>query len=122
MKSIVQVVPLIQQVINVVVWSPCGKFLAAGTVGGTLSVWDVEAKLCIERYSAVNMANTSVMQFHAEELLTHFLLHTVIKCIITYHSYLLVYMQYVVTTCCSALWEDFIKALDVHCCTYRHET
>ncbi|XP_036448689.1 WD repeat and HMG-box DNA-binding protein 1 isoform X1 [Colossoma macropomum] len=38
-----------QQVINVVVWSPCGKFLAAGTVGGTLSVWDVEAKLCIER-------------------------------------------------------------------------
>ncbi|XP_060789640.1 WD repeat and HMG-box DNA-binding protein 1 isoform X2 [Neoarius graeffei] len=40
---------LTQQVINVVVWSPCGKFLAAGTVGGTLSVWDVEAKLCIER-------------------------------------------------------------------------
>lgn len=38
-----------QQVINVVVWSPCGKFLAAGAVGGTLSVWDVEAKLCIER-------------------------------------------------------------------------
>ncbi|KAL7872791.1 hypothetical protein AOLI_G00118620 [Acnodon oligacanthus] len=38
-----------QQVINVVVWSPCGKFLAAGTVGGILSVWDVEAKLCIER-------------------------------------------------------------------------
>ncbi|XP_066532037.1 WD repeat and HMG-box DNA-binding protein 1 isoform X2 [Hoplias malabaricus] len=40
---------LLTQVINVVVWSPCGKFLAAGTVGGTLSVWDVEAKLCIER-------------------------------------------------------------------------
>ncbi|KAG7327957.1 hypothetical protein KOW79_007901 [Hemibagrus wyckioides] len=40
---------LLTQVINVVVWSPCGKFLAAGTVGGTLSVWNVEAKLCIER-------------------------------------------------------------------------
>lgn len=39
-----------QQVVNVVVWSPCGKFLAAGTVGGTLCVWDVDAKLCIERY------------------------------------------------------------------------
>lgn len=52
-KSIVQVFSsaLNQQIINVVVWSPCGKFLAAGTVGGTLSVWDVEAKLCIERYS-----------------------------------------------------------------------
>ncbi|XP_017330803.1 WD repeat and HMG-box DNA-binding protein 1 isoform X2 [Ictalurus punctatus] len=37
------------QVVNVVVWSPCGKFLAAGTVGGTLCVWDVDAKLCIER-------------------------------------------------------------------------
>ncbi|XP_027015804.2 WD repeat and HMG-box DNA-binding protein 1 isoform X1 [Tachysurus fulvidraco] len=40
---------LTQQVVNVVVWSPCGKFLAAGTVGGSLSVWDVDAKLCIER-------------------------------------------------------------------------
>ncbi|XP_046711730.1 WD repeat and HMG-box DNA-binding protein 1 isoform X1 [Silurus meridionalis] len=40
---------LTQQVVNVVVWSPCGKFLAAGTVGGTLCIWDVEAKLCIER-------------------------------------------------------------------------
>uniref|UniRef100_A0A8C2PU19 WD repeat and HMG-box DNA-binding protein 1 n=1 Tax=Cyprinus carpio TaxID=7962 RepID=A0A8C2PU19_CYPCA len=40
---------LITQVVNVVVWSPCGKFLAAGTVGGNLLIWDVEAKLCIER-------------------------------------------------------------------------
>uniref|UniRef100_A0A673FTU6 WD repeat and HMG-box DNA-binding protein 1 n=1 Tax=Sinocyclocheilus rhinocerous TaxID=307959 RepID=A0A673FTU6_9TELE len=40
---------LISQVVNVVVWSPCGKFLAAGTIGGNLLVWDVEAKLCIER-------------------------------------------------------------------------
>ncbi|KAA0710958.1 DNA-binding protein 1 Acidic nucleoplasmic [Triplophysa tibetana] len=37
------------QVANVVVWSPCGKFLAAGTVGGNLLIWDVEAKLCVER-------------------------------------------------------------------------
>uniref|UniRef100_A0A671QMX9 WD repeat and HMG-box DNA-binding protein 1 n=1 Tax=Sinocyclocheilus anshuiensis TaxID=1608454 RepID=A0A671QMX9_9TELE len=40
---------LISQVVNVVVWSPCGKFLAAGTIGGNLLVWDVETKLCIER-------------------------------------------------------------------------
>ncbi|XP_051502537.1 WD repeat and HMG-box DNA-binding protein 1 [Myxocyprinus asiaticus] len=40
---------LITQVVNVVVWSPCGKFLAAGTVGGNLLIWDADAKLCIER-------------------------------------------------------------------------
>ncbi|XP_062863778.1 WD repeat and HMG-box DNA-binding protein 1 [Trichomycterus rosablanca] len=40
---------LLTQAVNVVVWSPCGRFLAAGAVGGLLSVWDVEAKLCIER-------------------------------------------------------------------------
>ncbi|TRY65226.1 hypothetical protein DNTS_002934 [Danionella cerebrum] len=40
---------LITQIVNVVSWSPCGKFLAAGTVGGNLVIWDVEAKLCVER-------------------------------------------------------------------------
>ncbi|XP_076151713.1 WD repeat and HMG-box DNA-binding protein 1 [Alosa pseudoharengus] len=39
----------ITQAINVVVWSPCGRFLAAGTIGGYLTVWDVETKLCLER-------------------------------------------------------------------------
>uniref|UniRef100_A0A8C7MXQ9 WD repeat and HMG-box DNA-binding protein 1 n=1 Tax=Oncorhynchus kisutch TaxID=8019 RepID=A0A8C7MXQ9_ONCKI len=37
------------QAINVVAWSPCGKFLAAGSIGGLLTVWDVESKLCVER-------------------------------------------------------------------------
>ncbi|KAG7267418.1 hypothetical protein CRUP_012519 [Coryphaenoides rupestris] len=40
---------MITQPINVVVWSPCGRFLAAGSVGGFLTVWDVEGKLCVER-------------------------------------------------------------------------
>ncbi|XP_064177418.1 WD repeat and HMG-box DNA-binding protein 1 isoform X1 [Anguilla rostrata] len=39
----------ITQPVNVVAWSPCGKFLAAGTVGGFLTVWNVETKLCVER-------------------------------------------------------------------------
>ncbi|XP_030644829.1 WD repeat and HMG-box DNA-binding protein 1 [Chanos chanos] len=39
----------ITQAINVVIWSPCGRFLAAGTVGGYLAIWDVESKLCVER-------------------------------------------------------------------------
>ncbi|XP_056135096.1 WD repeat and HMG-box DNA-binding protein 1 [Lampris incognitus] len=40
---------LITQLINVVAWSPCGQFLAAGSIGGLLTVWDVESKLCVER-------------------------------------------------------------------------
>ncbi|KAJ8411876.1 hypothetical protein AAFF_G00155140 [Aldrovandia affinis] len=39
----------ITQPVNVVAWSPCGKLLSAGTVGGYLTVWDVESKLCVER-------------------------------------------------------------------------
>ncbi|XP_076594786.1 WD repeat and HMG-box DNA-binding protein 1 isoform X2 [Chaetodon auriga] len=37
------------QPVNVVAWSPCGQFLAAGGVGGSLTVWDVNNKLCVER-------------------------------------------------------------------------
>lgn len=42
--------PIFHQAINVIIWSPCGRFLAAATVGGYLCVWDVETKLCLERY------------------------------------------------------------------------
>uniref|UniRef100_A0A7N6BWQ2 WD repeat and HMG-box DNA-binding protein 1 n=1 Tax=Anabas testudineus TaxID=64144 RepID=A0A7N6BWQ2_ANATE len=41
---------LLTQYINVVAWSPCGRFLASGSVGGVLTVWDVNSKLCVERY------------------------------------------------------------------------
>uniref|UniRef100_A0A7N6FCA7 WD repeat and HMG-box DNA-binding protein 1 n=1 Tax=Anabas testudineus TaxID=64144 RepID=A0A7N6FCA7_ANATE len=40
---------LLTQYINVVAWSPCGRFLASGSVGGVLTVWDVNSKLCVER-------------------------------------------------------------------------
>uniref|UniRef100_A0A665WX90 WD repeat and HMG-box DNA-binding protein 1 n=1 Tax=Echeneis naucrates TaxID=173247 RepID=A0A665WX90_ECHNA len=40
---------LLTQPINVVAWSPCGRFLASGSVGGSLTVWDVNSKLCVER-------------------------------------------------------------------------
>ncbi|XP_074400142.1 WD repeat and HMG-box DNA-binding protein 1 isoform X2 [Zonotrichia albicollis] len=39
----------ITQPLNVVAWSPCGQFLAAGSVDGNLVVWNVETQQCIER-------------------------------------------------------------------------
>ncbi|XP_057707221.1 WD repeat and HMG-box DNA-binding protein 1 [Corythoichthys intestinalis] len=37
------------QPINVTAWSPCGQFLAAASVAGFITVWDIESKLCVER-------------------------------------------------------------------------
>ncbi|POI32056.1 hypothetical protein CIB84_004190, partial [Bambusicola thoracicus] len=39
----------ITQPLNVVVWSPCGQYLAAGSVNGSIVVWKVETQECIER-------------------------------------------------------------------------
>ncbi|XP_014877029.1 WD repeat and HMG-box DNA-binding protein 1 [Poecilia latipinna] len=40
---------LLTQPVNVVAWSPCGRFLAAGAVGGLLTIWDVNSRLVVER-------------------------------------------------------------------------
>ncbi|NWH65506.1 WDHD1 protein, partial [Geococcyx californianus] len=37
------------QPLNVVAWSPCGRYLAAGSVVGNIVVWNVENQECIER-------------------------------------------------------------------------
>ncbi|XP_026855638.2 WD repeat and HMG-box DNA-binding protein 1 [Electrophorus electricus] len=55
---------LLTQVVNVVVWSPCGKFLAMGSVGGDLAVWDIEAKLCIERQKHERGYTVCAMAWH----------------------------------------------------------
>ncbi|NWI30781.1 WDHD1 protein, partial [Sula dactylatra] len=39
----------ITQPLNVVAWSPCGQYLAAGSVDGGVVVWNVETQECLER-------------------------------------------------------------------------
>ncbi|KAH0513600.1 WD repeat and HMG-box DNA-binding protein 1 [Microtus ochrogaster] len=39
----------ISQTLNIVTWSPCGQYLAAGTINGLIVVWNVETKDCMER-------------------------------------------------------------------------
>ncbi|KFQ43749.1 PREDICTED: WD repeat and HMG-box DNA-binding protein 1 [Nestor notabilis] len=39
----------ITQTVNVVAWSPCGQYLAAGSVDGCIVVWHMESQNCIER-------------------------------------------------------------------------
>ncbi|XP_008837763.1 WD repeat and HMG-box DNA-binding protein 1 [Nannospalax galili] len=39
----------ISQALNIVTWSPCGQYLAAGTINGLIVVWNVETKDCMER-------------------------------------------------------------------------
>ncbi|NXO02703.1 WDHD1 protein, partial [Rhinopomastus cyanomelas] len=39
----------VTQTLNVVAWSPCGQHLAAGSMDGSIVVWNVETQECIER-------------------------------------------------------------------------
>ncbi|XP_061468494.1 WD repeat and HMG-box DNA-binding protein 1 isoform X2 [Rhineura floridana] len=39
----------ITQPLNVVAWSPCGQYVAAGSVGGCIVIWNADTQKCIER-------------------------------------------------------------------------
>ncbi|KAM9203010.1 WD repeat and HMG-box DNA-binding protein 1 isoform 1-T1 [Dugong dugon] len=39
----------ISQTLNIVTWSPCGQYLAAGSINGLIIVWNVETRDCLER-------------------------------------------------------------------------
>ncbi|KAM4013251.1 LOW QUALITY PROTEIN: WD repeat and HMG-box DNA-binding protein 1 [Anomaloglossus baeobatrachus] len=39
----------ITQPLNVVTWSPCGRFIVAGSIDGRIVAWNVASKTCLER-------------------------------------------------------------------------
>ncbi|KAJ7345371.1 hypothetical protein JRQ81_001321 [Phrynocephalus forsythii] len=39
----------ITQPLNVVAWSPCGHFVAAGSIGGCIVTWNVDTQECLDR-------------------------------------------------------------------------
>ncbi|XP_056403051.1 WD repeat and HMG-box DNA-binding protein 1 [Hyla sarda] len=39
----------ITQPLNAVTWSPCGKFIIAGSIDGCIVAWNVTSKVCLER-------------------------------------------------------------------------
>ncbi|XP_044292863.1 WD repeat and HMG-box DNA-binding protein 1 isoform X2 [Varanus komodoensis] len=39
----------IAQPLSVVAWSPCGQYVAAGSVGGCIVIWNVDTQECLER-------------------------------------------------------------------------
>ncbi|XP_062974254.1 WD repeat and HMG-box DNA-binding protein 1 [Elgaria multicarinata webbii] len=39
----------ITQTLNVVAWSPCGQYVAAGSIGGCIVIWNVDTQECLER-------------------------------------------------------------------------
>lgn len=41
-------------------WSPCGQYLAAGSIGGYIVVWKVETQECLERYHPVSVSLTKM--------------------------------------------------------------
>ncbi|XP_048456072.1 WD repeat and HMG-box DNA-binding protein 1 [Rhincodon typus] len=40
----------IMMTLNVVSWSPCGSYLAAGSIDGSVVVWNVQTRKCVERF------------------------------------------------------------------------
>ncbi|XP_066464100.1 WD repeat and HMG-box DNA-binding protein 1 isoform X2 [Eleutherodactylus coqui] len=49
MKSFTLSDDFITQPLNVVTWSPCGKFIVGGSIDGRIVAWNVLSKVCLER-------------------------------------------------------------------------
>ncbi|NXK57358.1 WDHD1 protein, partial [Chauna torquata] len=56
----------ITQPLNVVAWSPCGQYLAAGSVNGSIVVWKVETQECVERMKHEKNYSICGLAWHPE--------------------------------------------------------
>ncbi|XP_062905231.1 WD repeat and HMG-box DNA-binding protein 1 isoform X1 [Mobula hypostoma] len=50
--------------LNVVSWSPCGDYVAAGSIDGSMAVWNVQTKKCIERLRHEKAYRICAMAWH----------------------------------------------------------
>lgn len=50
--------------LNVVSWSPCGDYVAAGSIDGFMAVWHVKTKKCIERMRHEKTHRICAMAWH----------------------------------------------------------
>ncbi|XP_072424863.1 WD repeat and HMG-box DNA-binding protein 1 isoform X1 [Chiloscyllium punctatum] len=50
--------------LNVVSWSPCGGYVAAGSIDGSMVVWNVQTRKCIERFQHEKTYRICAMAWH----------------------------------------------------------
>ncbi|XP_069773039.1 WD repeat and HMG-box DNA-binding protein 1 isoform X2 [Narcine bancroftii] len=50
--------------LNVVSWSPCGGYVAAGSIDGSIAVWNVQTKKCVERLRHEKAHRICAMAWH----------------------------------------------------------
>ncbi|XP_059813598.1 WD repeat and HMG-box DNA-binding protein 1 isoform X2 [Hypanus sabinus] len=50
--------------LNVVSWSPCGDYVAAGSIDGSMAVWNVQTKKCVERLRHEKAYRICAMAWH----------------------------------------------------------
>ncbi|XP_051872624.1 LOW QUALITY PROTEIN: WD repeat and HMG-box DNA-binding protein 1 [Pristis pectinata] len=50
--------------LSVVSWSPCGDYVAAGSIDGSMAVWNVQTKKCVERLRHEKAHRICAMAWH----------------------------------------------------------
>ncbi|XP_078418769.1 WD repeat and HMG-box DNA-binding protein 1 isoform X1 [Cetorhinus maximus] len=54
----------IKKPLNVASWSPCGGYVAAGSIDGSVVVWNVQTRKCVERFQHEKAYRICAMAWH----------------------------------------------------------